>query len=122
MAETKAVENMSKEELLALVQKTGKGKRASETTLLAKYPHLQAGTVAYDPIANKQFGIIKCTVCSAERKTWTSDLFQINKCDTCREAARKQNKVAQRQAERDALKRLNAMVEAQALAPVETVG
>ena len=114
----KAVENMSKEELLALVQKGG-GKRKSEATLLAKYPHLKAGTVAYDPAANKQYGIIVCTVCSAERKTWTSDLFQINKCDACREAARKQNKVAQRQAERDALKRLNALVEANAVTPVE---
>jgi len=80
--------------LLALAEKlAAKQEKKQEKmveTLRMRYPHAIAETLSYDPDAKKWECAITCTVCGDDgRHVYTSDLFQITKCDKCSEEAAK---------------------------------
>ena len=64
------------------------------STIRAKYPHAIVDTLSYDQEARKWECAITCVVCGDDgRHVYTSDLFQINKCDKCSEEAAKAAKL-----------------------------
>lgn len=63
--------------------------RLTEVALLAKYPHLQEGSLRWNGIHGKQQGTISCVDCGEDRDVFTSDLFQIERCSDCTKIARK---------------------------------
>jgi len=101
------------------MSKGGKSRRASEDDILGKYPHVIAGTLAWDDKANKQFVLISCQYdgCDSQRKTFTSDLFQINTCDEHREAARKAKRELVKKLTSETMKKVKDAAKSQAQAP-----
>lgn len=88
-------------------KKEKKSKRANEADLIAKYPHVKAGSLRFDEEVNKQTVTIICIDCGAERDVHTSDLFQVNRCVECAKKYRKARLKAKRdaaKAEKDAAK------------------
>jgi len=59
----------------------------SEAALLAKYPHVIAGTRRYDEVARKWAVDIRCADCGAVRIVYTSDLFHVRQCRACKAKA-----------------------------------
>ncbi len=56
----------------------------TEAQLMARYPHVIPGTLRYDPIANKNAVDIRCQCCFQPRTLYTSDLFHVRLCRTCK--------------------------------------
>lgn len=71
-------------EKTATVAKTKRG-RMTEEQLIAKYPHLVKGSLAFNAESGKQTGKIRCQAsgCKQTRTVFTSDLFQILYCEDC---------------------------------------
>jgi len=82
--------------ILEAHMKGSKSRRVDEATLMGKYPQIVEGTLAFDKAVNKQFVLITCAKdgCGKTRKTFTSDLFQVNMCDGHRKEATKVKKEA----------------------------
>jgi len=78
--------------------------RLTEESLLAKRPHLIPGSLGWDPVANKQFGLIRCIGEhedgdeSAIRRVFTSDLHQVTMCREHTKAQRRERAKARRAA------------------------
>ena len=81
-------------------------RRVGEDEILAKYPFVVEGSLAWDENAGKQAVTISCIHpdCSSTRKVFTSDLFQVKVC--------LEHRKAQRQAAKAELKKLIAEVKA----------
>ena len=92
----------------AVEVKAKKSKRLTEEQLAAKYPHLIPGSLSWDEGNRKQTCRAKCTVCGAEFTVYTSDLFQVNMCETHRAEARKAKAAEKRAAAKAAVAALKA--------------
>jgi len=66
-----------------------KSKKLTEEQLKARYPHMVEGTLTYDEIHQKQRCKATCANCGDQFSVFTSDLFQLTMCKTCRAEARK---------------------------------
>jgi hypothetical protein len=88
--------NPADRKILEAHMKGSKSRRVSETELRAKYPHVVEGSLDFDSVTNKQFVQIECTHpgCGAQRRTFTSDLFQVTMCDDHRKEQAKARKAA----------------------------
>ncbi len=66
----------------------------NEAELAAKYPHVKPGTLGFDDAAQKYHVTIACQHpgCEAERRVFTSDLFQVKLCLTHKKEAKKSEK------------------------------
>lgn len=93
-------------------QEASKAKRIEH--IRNTYPHADADTLEFDPVANKWSCEIKCQyvdpqtgeMCGKRRRVFTSDLFQVKMC----EEHSKLEKAAKRQAKQDLLKTAMAAI------------
>lgn len=78
--------------------------RMTEEEILQDYPHVKPGTLFFDVNSNKQGVEIGCTTegCEKTRKVWTSDLWQVSKCDACTRKARRERARERRKAKKAA--------------------
>jgi len=83
--------------------------RMTEEEILQDYPHAKPGTLFFDVNSNKQGVVIGCTTegCEKTRRVWTSDLWQVSKCDACTRKARRERARERRKAKKDADKAEN---------------
>ena len=77
-----------------------KSRRLGSEAIEAKYTHVVPGTLSYDAEAGKQVVMISCQHegCDATRRTFTSDLFQVSRCDEHKKEARREARKARREA------------------------
>lgn len=88
-------------------QEASKAKRIEH--IRNTYPHADADTLEFDPVANKWSCEIRCQyvdpqtgeMCGKRRRVFTSDLFQVRMC----EEHSKLEKAAKRSAKQDLLKK-----------------
>lgn len=75
----------------------------------AKHKHAIIETLAFDEKARKWECAIRCTDCgNEERHVYTSDLFQISRCDKCSETASKAKRAAKKAELKAALELIRA--------------
>ena len=91
----KTAETPNVTEVTPKVAKTPK--RVTEAELLARYPHVVAGSLRFDEARNKQVVRAKLT-CGHEHELATSDLFQVKACPLCVKAVRKDQRKARKAA------------------------
>jgi len=70
-----------------------KSRRLDEAAILAKYPHAIKGTMQFDEVANKQ-SIEAKLACGHRDRVYTSDLFQIKRCENCKKIVVKEKLAA----------------------------
>jgi hypothetical protein len=71
--------------------------KTTEAELKARYPHVVEGSLQQDQAANKQT-VLADLKCGCRVRLFTSDLFQVQECPTCRKA-RKERRLAELKAE-----------------------
>lgn len=81
--EDEPVEEQAQEQEAPKASSKATPKRMGITELQNKYPRVQSGSLEFDEAAGKQTVLIKCAVrgCKNERRVFTSDLFQVDKCE-----------------------------------------
>lgn len=65
---------------------------SDEAALRQKYPHVIEGSLkaaGMGPFGHKRTATIKCP-CGSEREVATSDLFHVDKCESCTKEAKKE--------------------------------
>ena len=79
------------------------GNRMTPEEVYEEYPHAVRGSLHFDREANKQAVTIVCTEegCSNEREVYTSDLWQVRRCDSCTRKARRARARARRKEKRE---------------------
>ena len=95
----KAVAKAAKAEKPEKAKKAKGTNRMTEEELTEDYPHVKSGSLSFIDAENKQAVRITCTTegCEREREVRTSDLWQVDKCESCtrkdrRERARDRRK------------------------------
>lgn len=89
---------LSAEEIAAkAAEKATKAESKRKEKIAKEYPHAMIETLRFDAAAGnggKYVVNIHCVECGDEtREVYTSDLFQINKCTACSDAAKKAKKL-----------------------------
>ena len=101
------------------IRKRDKAGRLTEAWLRSEYPHVVEGSLSYDSAADKQRVKILCVDCGEEREVYSSDLFQISRCEECTKIARKARKAEKKAEAKAALAAAEAAKAKAVAAPVE---
>ena len=86
------------------VRKPKGANRMTEEELMEDYPQVVAGTLTFIGTENKQAVKITCSTegCERQRTVRTSDLWQVDKCESCTRRARRERARERRKAKKEA--------------------